>query len=87
MAAEPGFVVGVQRLAIGKAEQCGAIVDLGGQFGLVCLRFRDGGEPAAEGLAVLRGVEAKEIGGSVGIAVAGIEEKGYRYKDGVMTPG
>ncbi len=33
MAEEPGFIVGVQRFAVGKTEQCGAVVDLGGQFG------------------------------------------------------
>jgi hypothetical protein len=68
--------VGVQRFAIGKAEQGGAVVDLGavgwwvGRPGL-----GDGGEPGAKGLAVLGGVETEKIGGSVGVAVAGSKTK------------
>ncbi len=63
MATKPGFVVGVQSLAIGKTQECGAIVDLGRQPGLVQLCLRDGGEPAAEGLTVLGGVQPQKIGG------------------------
>ena len=87
MAAKPGFVVGVQGFAIGEAEQCGAIVDLGGQLGgWSAWRFGDRGEPGAEGLAVLRGVEAEKIGGSVGVAVAGVEDEGYRNDNEAMAP-
>ena len=65
----------MQRFAIGKAEQRGAIVDLGRQLRLVCLRVRDGGEPGAEYMAVLRGVETKETGSSIAVAVAGVERQ------------
>src|ERR1039458_9111500 len=50
----PGGVVGVQRFAIGVADQPGAILDLGraGRGRLEVLRLREPGEPAAESLSV-----------------------------------
>ena len=46
----------------------------------------DGGEPGAEGLAVLGGVEAEEVGGSVGVAVAWVEKERYRDAKEAMAP-
>ena len=88
MAAEPAFVVHVERFAIGKAEQGGAVVDLRGKLGgwLVGLVLSDGGKPGAKGLAVLGCVETEKIGGSVGVGVAGIEDEGYRNAIEAMAP-
>ena len=80
------FIVGMQRFAIGEAEQRGAIVDLGRQLRLVCLRVRDGGEPGTECMAVLRGVETKKIGSSIAVAVAGVEDEAYRNMQSAMAP-
>ena len=78
MCCQPRFVVGVERFAIRKAQQGRAVVDLGGYLGQVRLSLSDAGEPAAERLAVLDGVQAEKIRRSVAIAVIGVEGKGYR---------
>ena len=79
--------MGVEGFAIGVAQQGGAVVDLGRQLGgLVRLVLSDGGEPGAEGLAVLGGVQAEEVGGSVGVGVAGVEDEGYRDAKEAMAP-
>ena len=78
--------MGVERFAIRKAEQGRAVVDLGGYLGQVRLRFSDAGEPATEGLAVLGRVQAEEIGGSVAVAVIGVEGKGYRNEQELTAP-
>jgi hypothetical protein len=86
MAAKPGFVVGVQGLAIGETQQCGAIIDLGWQLGQANLCLREGDEPSATGLAVLRSVEAKKIRSSISKTVAGVEEEGYRHEQVLAAP-
>jgi hypothetical protein len=59
---QPAFVVRMKRLAIGKAEQSGAVVDLDWYFGLIRLGLGDGGKPGAEGLSILGGVETEKVG-------------------------
>ncbi len=70
--------MGVEGFAIGKAQQGGAVVDLAGSsagWSAWCSAMV--GEPGAEGLPVLGGVEAEEVGGSVGVGVGGVEDEGY----------
>src|ERR1039457_7194035 len=75
----PGGVVGVQRFAIGVADQAGAILDLGraGRGRLEVLRLGEPGEPAAEGMAVAFVVEAQEVGRAV---LRGVPDEWNRFQ-------
>lgn len=66
----PGGIVGAQGFAIGVAKEGGAVVDLGRKLGDLSLVLGDRGEPAAEGLTVGGRIEAQEVGGAVGEAIA-----------------
>ena len=79
--------MGVEGFAISVAQEGGAVVDFGGELGgLVCLVLGDCREPGAEGLAILGGVQAEEVGGSVGVGVAGVEDEGYGDAKEAMAP-
>ncbi len=69
--ARPDGIVGAQRIAIGIAEQRGAVADLGRHFGGLAksLVLRDQREPAPERFAVSGRVEAEKIGRPVAITV------------------
>jgi hypothetical protein len=86
VAAKPGFVVGTQGFAIDETEKGGAVRNFGRQLRLVQLPLGDRGEPVAEGLAILRSVKPEQVGGSVDIAVAGIEEVGHRNDHDAIAP-
>ena len=87
VAAEPAFVVGVEGFAIGEAQQGRAVVDFKRKLGgMVRLMLGDGREPGAEGLAILGGVQAEEVGRSVRVAVARVEDEGDRDANQPMAP-
>jgi hypothetical protein len=78
--------VGSQGFAKNETEEGGAVCDFRWEVGLVYLAFGEGGEPGAEGLTVLRSVEAEEVWGSVFVAVGWLEEVGDGDDGGVSAP-
>jgi hypothetical protein len=68
----PGIVASTKCVAIGIAQERGAIVDFLREIliGTKRLEFGDEDEAAAKGVLIGRGIETEEIGSAVGVMIA-----------------